>query len=105
MKINNRELEVMAILGEAGRPLISTEIVKTGKGLTQSTVQAVLRKLMNNDMVEVQGVTHSGNVLSRQFALTQKGKSELLNDFIRHYNQIRSIVSKQEILDAIIKEN
>ncbi len=62
MKLNPRELEVLKILHESERALTSTEIVNSGAELTQSTVQAVLRKLLANELVEVQGVTHSGNV-------------------------------------------
>lgn len=67
MKLNPRELEVLKILHENERALTSTEIVNSGEELTQSTVQAVLRKLLAAELVEVQGVTHSGNVLSRTF--------------------------------------
>lgn len=93
MKLNPRELEVLKILHESDRALTSTEIVNSGAGLTQSTVQAVLRKLLANELVEVQGVTHSGNVLSRTFGPTAKSKGVLTEKFLQDYKCFRTIIS------------
>lgn len=95
MKLNPRELEVLKILHESSRALTSTEIVNAGVGLTQSTVQAVLRKLLAAEMVDVQGVTHSGNVLSRTFGATEKSKEILTQKFLNDYRCFRTIISKK----------
>lgn len=92
MKLNPRELEVLKIMHESDRALTSTEIVNSGVGLTQSTVQAVLRKLLANELVEVQGVTHSGNVLSRTFGPTAKSKDVLTDKFLQDYKSFRAII-------------
>lgn len=93
MKLNPRELEVLKILHESDHALTSTEIVNSGAELTQSTVQAVLRKLLANELVEVQGVTHSGNVLSRTFGPTAKSKDVLTDKFLQDYRCFRTIIS------------
>ncbi|MDE5893110.1 MAG: MarR family transcriptional regulator [Acetatifactor sp.] len=98
MRLNPRELEVLKILHENDRALTSTEIVNCGAELTQSTVQAVLRKLLAAELVEVQGVTHSGNVLSRTFGPTEKSKEVLVQKFMDDYLAFRTIISK---VDAI----
>lgn len=95
MKLNPRELEVLKILHESDRALTSTEIVNSGSELTQSTVQAVLRKLLAAELVEVQGVTHSGNVLSRTFGPTEKSKQVLTEKFLNDYKSFRTIISKR----------
>lgn len=102
MKLNPRELEVLKILHESERPLTSTEIVNSGAELTQSTVQAVLRKLLANDLVEVQGVTHSGNVLSRTFGATEKSKVVLTEKFLQDYKSFRSIISMQTAVAGML---
>ena len=51
MKLNFKELEVLKILHESDRALTSTEIVNSDIDLTQSTVQAVLRKLLANELL------------------------------------------------------
>lgn len=98
MKLNPRELEVLKILFENDRALTSTEIVNGGVELTQSTVQAVLRKLLAADLVEVQGVTHSGNVLSRTFGPTKRSREVLAQKFLDDYRAFRTIISKAEAL-------
>lgn len=93
MKLNPRELEVLKILHDSDRALTSTEIVNSGAELTQSTVQAVLRKLLANELVEVQGVTHSGNVLSRTFGPTAKSRDVLTDKFLQDYKSFRTIIN------------
>ena len=93
MKLNPRELEVLKILHESDRALTSTEIVNSGAELTQSTVQAVLRKLLANELVEVQGVTYSGNVLSRTFGPTAKSRDVLTDKFLQDYRSFRTIIN------------
>lgn len=103
MKLNQRELEVMKILHESDRALTSTEIVNSGVGLTQSTVQAVLRKLLATELVEVKGITHSGNVLSRTFGATEKSKEVLVEKFFHDYRCFRTIISKRAALAGMFE--
>lgn len=98
MRLNPRELEVLKILHENDRALTSTEIVNCGAELTQSTVQAVLRKLLAAELVEVQGVTHSGNVLSRTFGPTEKSREVLIQKFLDDYRAFRTIISKADAI-------
>lgn len=98
MKLNPRELEVLKILYDNDRALTSTEIVNGGAELTQSTVQAVLRKLLAAELVEVQGITHSGNVLSRTFGPTKKSREVLTKKFLDDYKAFRTIISKVDAL-------
>ena len=105
MKLNPRELEVLKILHENERALTSTEIVNSGEELTQSTVQAVLRKMLAAELVEVKGVTHSGNVLSRTFGPTAKSKDVLTEKFLQDYKSFRSIISMQTAVAGMFKLN
>ena len=102
MKLNPRELEVLKILHASEQPLTSTQIVSSGEELTQSTVQAVLRKLMANDMIEVQGVTHSGNVLSRTFGATEKSKEILAQRFLDSYKDYKNIISIRLAVEGML---
>ncbi|MDE6516901.1 MAG: MarR family transcriptional regulator [Acetatifactor sp.] len=102
MKLNPRELEVLKILHESERALTSTEIVNSGDELTQSTVQAVLRKMLAAELVEVQGVTHSGNVLSRTFGPTAKSKEVLIDKFLEDIRSFHSIIDKVDMLAGMM---
>ena len=101
--IHPRELEILNILWGAGNALTSTEIVDAGKGLSQSTVQAVLRKLLKDGLVEVDGITHSGNVLSRTYRPTEKSREVVLRQYVEQYNAISNIVNREEVI-KVLKE-
>lgn len=103
MKLNPRELEVLKILHESDRALTSTEIVNSSTELTQSTVQAVLRKLLAAELVDVQGITHSGNVLSRTFGATEKSKEVLTEKFFHDYRCFRTLISKKAALAGMFE--
>lgn len=50
-----RELDVLNVLFKGARPMTATEIIeeREERGLTQSTVTAVLRKLLNQDWLRL----------------------------------------------------
>lgn len=103
--INIRELEVLNILWNTDKPLMASSIVNMQEELTQSTVTAVLRKLLKENLVEVAGVAHSGKVLSRLYRPTELSKEVLLQDFADQYYKFRSVISKSELLKAMLDKD
>ena len=91
--LSQRELDVLSILWSAEKSLTVTEIVEQKKGLTQSTVTAILRKLLNNGLVEVDGLTHSGRVLSRMYKPNEKSLQVVLNYFGSMYSRFSDVIS------------
>ena len=101
--IHPRELEILNILWNSDTALTSSDIVEAGNRLSQSTVQAVLRKLLKEELVEVEGVTHSGNVLSRTYRPTEASREVITKQFVKSYSGISSIVSKEGIFAAMLQ--
>lgn len=101
--LNDRELDVLNILWKFKKPMTSTDVVNEMRGLTQSTVIAVLRKLLKDELVEVNGVTHSGKVLSRTYCPTEKSKEVLFNGFIELYQKFSSVVPADQLAQEILK--
>lgn len=99
--MNLRELDVLNILWKSDEPMMATDIVNAKLGLTQSTVTAVLRKLLREELVEVVGVTHSGRVLSRTYRPTVKAKQVILDYFLELYSSFKDVVKQDEICEAI----
>ena len=99
--MSQRELDVLKILWEHNEPMMATDIVNVGEGLTQSTVTAVLRKLLRAGLVEVAGVTHSDTVLSRTYITTPAARQAALEYFAEIYRQFQSVVTPEELLNAI----
>ena len=102
-QLNRRELDVLNILWKTQEPMTSTDIVNEQRGLTQSTVIAVLRKLLKEELVEVAGVTHSGKVLSRTYRPTEKSQKAIINNFKSDYSNFKNIISKSDICTAILE--
>lgn len=103
--MNPRELDVLNILWKSEGPLMATDIVNAGEGLTQSTVTAVLRKLLHANLVEVVGVTHSGKVLSRTYRPTAESKTAILDSFTENYNYFKNVIDKVSLFSALLKSD
>ena len=104
--MNPRELDVLNILYKSQEPMMATDIVIAGgrtSGLTQSTVTAVLRRLLHDGLIEVVGVTHSGKVLSRTYRPTEKAKEVLLQHFLEQYSMFKDVVKPAEMCAEIKK--
>ena len=102
-QLNPRELDVLNILWKKkDEALTSTDIVNEQRGLTQSTVIAVLRKLLKDNLVEVAGVTHSGKVLSRTYRPTEESKDVILQHFADQYAHFKNVVPKSQLFAAIL---
>lgn len=67
MKYTQRDKDILVILWNSSEPLTASGIVKKREDLTANTVQAVLRKLLNNHLIEVADIVYSGTVLSRRY--------------------------------------
>ena len=99
--IHPREQEILNILWNSEKGLTSADIVEFGNRLSQSTVQAVLRKLLKEGLVESVGVTHSGNVLSRIYRPTENSRKLILEQCIENYKAVMHIVSKEDLIRAL----
>lgn len=95
--LNKRELDILKILLEAETPLIAIDIVYKSGNLTQSTVTCILRKFLNQGLVEVVGFGRSGKVLSRQYSATEKAKEAVINHFVEFYCRINGVISIVEL--------
>lgn len=102
-QMNPRELDVLNILWKTDNPMTSTDIVNEQKGLTQSTVIAVLRKLLKDGLVEVAGVTHSGKVLSRTYRPTEESRDLILQNFQNDYRNFCNVIPKSSLCAAILE--
>lgn len=101
-QLNPRELDVLNILWKTDEAMTSTDIVNEQRGLTQSTVIAVLRKLLKDNLVEVAGVTHSGKVLSRTYRPTEESKEVIMRNFAGDYANFRNVIPKSDLCAAIL---
>lgn len=67
--LTTREMQIMEILWSSPTPLIASQIAKKGEelGLTVSTIQPLLKRLMNKELIELDSVVYNVTVLCRSF--------------------------------------
>ena len=102
--IHPREIEVLNILFGSEEALASIDIIERCNKLSQSTVQAVLRKLLQEGFVMVDSVKHSSNVLSRAYRPTEEAKEAIKQQYLSHYDSLRNIVPVNEIIQELMKK-
>lgn len=76
-----RENEIMDIFWHSEKPLSANDVYTVAPELSKNTIQAVLRKLLNMNYLEVAGIGYNKNSLTREFkaAISQ---SEYLSNFL-----------------------
>ncbi len=93
----------MNVLYSQSEPMTITDITEARKGLTQSTVIAVINKMLRDELVEITGFTHSGTVLSRTYRPTEKARETILEHFVEMYSRIRWVVPAAELCKKIME--
>ncbi len=66
--LTKREKEVMDILWAASAPMVASDIARHGNKMTINTVQTILKHLLAAELIKVDKIVYSGNVLSRAFS-------------------------------------
>ncbi len=102
-QLNARELDVLNLLWSGSEPMTVIDIVKASPDLTQSTVSAVLRKLLNSELVDAVGVTHSGKVLSRTYRPAEASKDIILQSFCERYGSFSNVIPEAAMCIEILK--
>ncbi|MCI8770721.1 MAG: BlaI/MecI/CopY family transcriptional regulator [Lachnospiraceae bacterium] len=100
--LTKRDLDVMHVLWDSEEPKTAAMIVKARPDLTMNTVQAVLRKLLNNNFIEVADIVYSGTVLSRSYRDAISQTEYTLQKMTCEYHSLKNKPSKASILKALL---
>lgn len=100
--LTKRDLDVMHVLWDSEEPKTAAMIVKARPDLTMNTVQAVLRKLLNNNFIEVADIVYSGTVLSRSYRNAISQTEYTLQKMTCEYQSLKNKPSKASILKALL---
>lgn len=76
-----RENEIMDIFWHTDKALSANDVYTVAPELSKNTIQAVLRKLLNMQYLEVSGIGYNKNSLTREFRAVIS-QSEYLSDFL-----------------------
>lgn len=101
-KLTSREVDIMNILWASEKPLIASEIADSRPDLTVNTVQAVLRKLLKYQLIEVADIVYSGTVLSRSYRPTITSEEFALHEVTSDYLAFQKTLSKPLLVSALL---
>ncbi len=65
-----REVDILYVLWNAGRPLLASEIAEAQDDLKLATVHTTLKRMLKKDLIEVVDFAKSGNVFGRCYKPT-----------------------------------
>jgi len=102
LNLTKRDMDVLNILWESDEPKTATMISKSGDGLTMNTTQAVLRKLLKNNLIEIADIVYSGTVLTRSYKSVICQEEFLLQKLVHQYKYMSKKVSKAAILAILL---
>lgn len=102
-RLSGRERQILNTICGADHPLITQDIIERNERLSQSTVQTVVRGLINRGLLKVVGAKYSTNVLAREFSKTEKAVEEVLLYVMEEYQQVRNVISVREYVMALIE--
>ncbi len=100
--LTKRDLDVMNILWDSDAPKTAALIVKAKPELTMNTVQAVLRKLLKNNLIEVAEIVYSGTVLTRSYSPLISQEDFLIHKMTSEYKSLSNKISKVSIMSALL---
>lgn len=100
--LTKRELDIMNILWESSEPLMASDIVKKKSDLTLNTVQAVLRKLLKQNFIEVANISFSGTVLSRNYKAAISWDDFTISKFVSDYENVNHKIENTSVVAALL---
>ena len=105
--LSKHQLEVMKVLWDSQTPLVASDITKRHDKLNISTVQAALRVLSKEEIVEVADIVYSGTVLTRAYRPTIS-RDEYFSQTYRDISEglsgislIASLIDKETTLEEL----
>lgn len=101
--MNQRELDVLKALFDAGKEMTSTDIVNVVPDLMQSTTITVMRALKDKGVIEPGGLQSTKRGFVQQYRPTEKAKEALLEHFMEDYRRFKDAVLPGEMCAVILE--
>lgn len=101
-KLTKRDMDILNILWNSRNPMTAAEITNAKDELTINTVQAVLRKLLKQELIEVADIVYSGTVLCRSYRTTASAQEVTISQFINATRQFSDGISPSSFVAALL---
>ncbi len=103
LALTNREMDILSILWSSEKPLTVAEIVDASNGtLKANTVQAVVKLLLNRNLVEVCDIVYSGTVLCRNYRPTKDSRQVAAGNTSIEFQRFQSNITTSPLLASLL---
>lgn len=104
-RLTNRERDILDILWDSEKSMVASEITAAKDDLSINTVQAVLKKLLQKDLIKVDEIVYSGTVLSRSYKPTLAPEQFEIQRFEAAYSRVTGKPFElSAVVDAMLDE-
>ncbi len=101
-ELTKRDMDILNILWNSSSPMTAAEIAGAKEGLTINTVQAVLRKLLKQELIEVADIVYSGTVLCRNYRASVSAEEITLSRFTNEIRRFSDKISASSFVAALL---
>ncbi len=101
--MNQRELDVLKAMYDAGKEMTSTDIVNAVPDLMQSTTITVMRTMKNKGVIEPGGLQSTRRGFVQQYRPTEKAREALMEYFTEMYRSFKDAVLPADMCAVILE--
>ncbi|MEY8353191.1 BlaI/MecI/CopY family transcriptional regulator [Lachnospiraceae bacterium 54-53] len=101
--LTQKEMDVMGILWQSNKPLVASEITKINEALNINTVQAVIRKLLDKNIIKVSDIVYSGTVLTRSYLPTLSKRDLMAQQLISQFQKDGDKITIPNLVTTLLK--
>ncbi len=100
--LTRRDMDILNVLWEGKESMTASGIVEANESLTINTVQAVLRKLLKKELIEVDKIVYSGTVLCRSYKPAISADEFALSHFSNEYKNLQKRISVSSLMACLL---
>lgn len=100
--MNKNEIDVLKTLWKSHEPMSLSDIVNSVTGLSKSSVNTILRRMLKAGLIEIAGITYSGKVLSRTYRSTEASRNMILQEISSDMEYISDIIPETALFASLL---
>lgn len=104
VRFSPREVDILYILWNAGKPMLASEILAVDEKLKPATVNTALKKMLEKNLVVVADFVKSGNVYGRRYKPTITLKEFEMQKFSSTAADLVNALSRNTDTESVLEE-
>ncbi len=103
-QLPEREIDILYVMWNAGRPLMASEITEADEELKLATVHTTLKRMLKKNLIEVVDFAKSGNVFGRCYRPTISLQEFELGKISNEYKNKKCMdITASNLVAALLK--